>query len=503
MDMVLQVLEGVFSPLALLINILGVVLGIFFGAMPGLNGVVGVALLLPLTYGLSPSYGLMMLGGLYMGATYGGSISAILLNCPGTGEAACTALNGNPLARQGRAMEALSYSALSSGLGGIFGVVIMLFFTPLLAKMALKFGPPELFLVCIAGLAVVGSLMDKSLSKGFFAVGLGLVLSMVGMDTMSSNYRFTFGSLQLQSGLSLIPVSVGFFAIAEMLDLLGKSQQNDRACTKLLPFGVGAAFRGIGKRWWLILKSSVIGAIIGILPGTGGAIASFISYGEARRTSKEKELFGKGSIDGIVAPESANNAAVGGSFVPLMSLGIPGSATSAIIFGALTVHGLIPGPRLFVNNADIVYNMMYGLLLSAILMVVIGLAGVKLFSKVLTLDIKIIVPAVLVFSLIGAYSARNSIFDVLLAIVFGVVGLWCKRAKIPVAPIILAMILGTMAEENLRRSMTIAAAKSLNLVSYIVMRPVSLVVLALVALILFSNARLMMKSKDKADAFKA
>lgn len=485
--MILQVLGDLFHPLALLVNVFGVVLGIFFGAMPGLNGVVGVALLLPLTYGLSPANGLMMLGGLYMGATYGGSISAILLNCPGTGEAACTALNGNPLARQGRAMEALSYSALSSGIGGLFGVLVMLFFTPVLAKVALKFGPPELFLVCMAGLAVVGSLMDKSVAKGFFAVGLGLVLSMVGVDTMSANYRYTFGMMDLQAGLNLIPVSVGFFAIAEMLDLMSNASQSGEICTELKPFSVWETFRGCMKRWRIILKSSVIGVIIGILPGTGGAIASFISYGEAKRTSKEKELFGKGSIDGIVAPESANNAAVGGSFVPLMSLGIPGSATSAIIFGALTVHGLIPGPRLFVNNANVVYTMMLGLLLSVILMAVIGLGGVKLFSKVLTVDTRLIVPAVLAFSLIGAYSARNSMFDVLVAIVFGVIGLACKRAKIPVAPIILAMILGTMAEENLRRAVTIATAKSLNLVGYILMRPVSIVVLALVVFIIGSN----------------
>lgn len=281
MEMIVQVLGSLFHPLALGVNIFGVVLGIIFGAMPGLNGVVGVALLLPLTYGLSPANGLMMLGGLYMGATYGGSISAILLNCPGTGEAACTALNGNPLARQGRAMEALSYSALSSGIGGMFGTLVMLFFTPVLAKMALKFGPPELFLVCLAGLAVVGSLMDKSMAKGFFAVGVGLVLSMVGMDTMSSNYRFTFGSADLQAGLNLIPVSVGFFAIAEMLDLMSQSGENGEICSELKPFSVREAFVGCLSRWWVILKSSVIGTIIGILPGTGGAIASFIAYGEA------------------------------------------------------------------------------------------------------------------------------------------------------------------------------------------------------------------------------
>lgn len=502
MQTVLQALAAIFSPAGLALNACGVILGVFFGAMPGLNGVVGVALLLPLTYGLSPAMGLLMLGGLYMGATYGGSISAILLNCPGTGEAACTALNGAPLARQGRAREALYYSAASSAIGGLFGILIMILFTPLLAKMALKFGPPELFLVCLAGLTVVGSLMGKSLSKGFFAVGFGLVLSIVGVDTMTSNYRFVFGSGNLQGGLNLIPVSVGFFAIAEMLSLLsGKNEDStvhsiEKSAQAGVSPRVGAVLFDTLRRWKIILKSSVIGTIIGILPGTGGAIASFISYGEAKRTSKEKALFGKGSVDGIVAPEAANNAAVGGSFVPLLSLGIPGSATSAIIFGALTVHGLVPGPKLFADHADISYTVMLGLLVSVVLMLIIGLAGVPVFAKVLTINLKQIVPAVLAFSLIGAYSARNSMFDVLVAILFGAVGLWFKRADIPVAPVILGMILGTMAEENLRRSMVIAAAKEYNLFSYILMRPVSLVVLAVLVLLVCSNVKTALRKKS-------
>lgn len=499
MEMMIEVLQAVFTPYSLLINALGVLLGIFFGAMPGLNGVVGVALLLPLTYGMPAAQGLIMLSGLYMGATYGGSISAILLNVPGTGEAACTALNGNPLARQGRAREALSNSVLASGFGGLFGIIVMIFFTPLLSKMALKFGPPELFLVCIAGLTVVGSLMGKTLAKGFFAVGFGLVLAMVGVDTMSSNYRFTFGSANLQSGLSLIPVSVGFFAISEMLSLLTQGAEKGEVFDTNQEYKVGQAFREIIQRWKLLLKSSVLGTIIGILPGTGGAIASFISYGEAKRTSKEAALFGKGSIDGLVAPESANNAAVGGSFVPLLSLGIPGSATSAIIFGALTIHGMIPGPRLFADHADIVYILMVGLLVSVFLMVLFGLSGTKLFAKVLQVDTKIIVPAVIIFSLIGAYSASNSLFDVLLAIIFGIVGLWFKRAQIPIAPVILAMILGRMAEENLRQSLVIASAKSLSLASYILIRPVSIVLIILLALLLYSNAKMALREKNSKD----
>lgn len=497
MNMMIKALNIIISPTALLMNLLGVVLGLMFGALPGLNGVVGVALLLPVTYGMEPAYGLIMLGGLYMGATYGGSISAILLNCPGTGEAACTALNGNPLARQGKAKEALSYSALSSAFGGIFGVVVMMFFTPALSRMALKFGPPELFLVCLAGLAVVGSLMGKSISKGFFSVGFGLILAVVGMDSMTCNYRFTFNSMNLQSGLSLIPVSVGFFAIAEMLNLVCENRDDVRIEGEINSFSTWRAIKDTASRWKLIVKSSVIGTIIGILPGTGGAIASFIAYGEAKRSSKEADMFGKGSVDGIVAPESANNAAVGGSFVPLLSLGIPGSATSAIIFGALTVHGLIPGPKLMTEHADVVYSLMGGLLLSTLIMAVIGLAGVKVFSKILKVDVKLIIPAVLAFSVIGAYSARNSLFDIMIAVVFGLIGLLFKRNQIPIAPSVLGMILGAMAEQNLRRSLTIATAKGIHLAAYILLRPISVVIIVLLAILIYSNMKTALRQKNE------
>ncbi len=497
MDYIISALGSVFSPMGLLMNLIGVVLGIIFGALPGLNGVVGVALLLPLTYGMQPAYGLIMLAGLYMGATYGGSISAILLNCPGTGEAACTALNGNPMARQGKAKDALYYSCLASGFGGLFGVIVMLFFTPVLARVALKFGPPELFLVSIMGLAVVGSLMGKSLAKGFFAVAFGLILSIVGMDVTSVNYRFTFGNVNLQAGLDLIPISVGFFAIAEMLNLLLSDSNMEIITDKFSEVKALAIAKDIiVRRWRILLKSSIIGTIIGILPGTGGAIASFISYGEAQRTSKESKMFGQGAPDGIVAPESANNAAVGGSFVPLLSLGIPGSATSAIIFGALTVHGMIPGPKLFSEHTSTMYALMIGLLVSTLLMVLIGVYGTPLFTKILRIKISYIIPAVIAFSLFGAFSARNSVFDVLLAVVFGLIGLVFKRASVPIAPVVLGMILGSMAEENLRQSMVIAAAKSVNLFSYIVLRPISIVIIVLIALLIWGNFKTRLRGDE-------
>lgn len=495
--MIGEVLATVFSPITMIINICGVAMGILFGALPGLNGVVGIALLLPLTYNLPPEQGLIMLSGLYMGSTYGGSVSAILLNCPGTGEAACTALNGNPMAKSGRAKEALAYSVVSSGYGGIFGIVVMMLFTPLLSQMALKFGPPELFLVCVAGLAVVGSLMGKNIGKGFFSVAAGLLLSIVGMDAVSCNYRFTFGSMNMQSGFHLIPVSVGLFAIAEMLNIIcDDSSVSTVSEGNADKFKIGGILRDTAKRWKIVIKSSIIGTIIGILPGTGGAIASFIAYGEAKRTSKESHRFGKGAIDGIIAPESANNAAVGGSFVPLLSLGIPGSATSAIIFGALTVHGLIPGPKLFSEHTEIVYALMIGLLISTVFMVILGLAGVRVFTRILKVNIKFIIPAVLVFSVIGAYSARNSLFDVLAAVAFGFMGLLFKRNQIPIAPCILGMILGSMAEKNLRRSLTVAAAKGIPLAAYILVRPIYIAIIVLLVILFYSNMKTMMREKN-------
>lgn len=496
MNYILSALSSVFSPFGLLFNALGVLLGIIFGALPGLNGVVGVALLLPLTYSMAPEYGLIMLSGLYMGATYGGSVSAILLNCPGTGEAACTALNGNPMARQGKAKEALFYSLFASAIGGIFGAIVMLCFTPILAKMALKFGPPELFLVSIMGLAVVGSLMGNSLAKGMFSVAFGLVLSIVGMDVTSVNFRFTFNNMYLQSGLSLIPVSVGLFAIAEMLDLITKKDDSELISQKFSNAKGISILKDVLKRWKILLKSSLIGTIIGILPGTGGAIASFISYGEAKRSSNETDLFGKGAPDGIIAPEAANNAAVGGSFVPLLSLGIPGSATSAIIFGALTVHGMIPGPKLFSEHTDTVYALMLGLILSVLFMVILGMAGTGLFSKILKVKTKYIIPAVLAFSVLGAFSARNSVFDIAVALFFGIIGLVFKKAGIPIAPAVLGMILGSMAEQNLRQSMVIASAKSINLFSYIVFRPISIVLIVLIGLLLIGNIKTNLRGKE-------
>ena len=499
MSNIINAIVAVFTPTCLILNILGTVLGIIFGALPGLNGVVGVALLLPLTYGLDPVHGLVMLSGMYMGASYGGAVSGILINCPGTGEAACTAINGNLMQKNGRGTEALVASIVASTLGGLFGAIILLFFTPTLSKWALKIGYSEMFLIALVGLTVVGSLMGKSISKSFFSVAIGLVFAMVGMDNVSSNYRFTFGFMSLQSGINLVAACVGFFAVAEMLSNLDGGKNDEGKIDKGSKYTVVRGIKDCCTKYFrLTLKSSIIGTIIGILPGTGGAIASFITYGEAQRSTKDKENFGKnmGCVEGVIAPQAANNAVVGGSFIPLLVLGIPGSSTSAIIYGALTVHGLIPGPRLFSTNSDIVYALMVGVLLTVLVMFVAGTTLNGVFAKILSVDMKYIIPAVLAFSFIGAYSARSNIFDVFVALVLGVVGLFFKKAKLPVAPCILGMVLGTLAENNLRRAITAASAKNMGLITYIIARPISIVIVLILLLLIYTNTKTILRSKN-------
>ena len=493
---ILQVLHNLASLQTLVLTTFGTLLGIALGAAPGLNGPIGVALLLPLTYGLEPADGLLMLGGIYMGSTYGGSISAILLNCPGTGEASCTALDGYPMARQGRPRAALLFSIVSSSFGGLLGVAALIFLTPVLARIALKFGPPEMLAVALAGLSIVGSLSGKRLGRAMFAVAFGVLLSLVGPNITGGGFRFTMGIRDMRGGISLIPVVVGLFAITEMAMLLAPQAQN------ILTFkeektSVWSAIRETFSHYRTLIWCSLLGLGIGILPGTGGAVAAFVSYGEARRTAKNPEQFGNGAPEGIIGPESANNAAVGGSLVPLLALGIPGSATAAIIYGALTIHNLIPGPSLLVDNAEIAYTFMLGMLLTVFVMFLCGVYGVRLFAAVLKVPQVYLVSAVLVFTTIGVYSVRNSFFDLVLCFVFGALGIVFRKVGVPAAPILLGHILGPLVVENLSRCFTLAKAQGSSLPAYILMRPISLVMLGVLALLLYTNFKTFLKKKPK------
>lgn len=489
MELVNAVLANVFSVQSILIVIVGTVVGIILGAIPGLNGGIGIALLLPVTYGMQPASALLLLGGIYMGGSYGGSVAGILLNVPGSGEAACTTIEGYPLSQKGQGREALLYSVLSSSIGGFVGVVALILFTPILSRLALQFGPPEYLLVALAGLTVVGSIAGNRLAKGLFAALFGIFLSMVGPDIVTGRMRFTFGIKILQGGIGLIPVIVGLFAITEMVKQAGAVRSDTDVKVTIHRASAFSILVDIVRRPMNVIKSSILGTIIGLIPGTGGGIASFVAYGEAKRTSKRKVPFGSGNADGIVASEAANNAAVGGSLVPLLSLGIPGSTTSAIIFGALTIHGLVPGISLFRDTPVITYTFLYGMLLTVLVMAIAGIVGIRLFALVLKADMKFIIPAVLVLSIVGAYSQSSSFNDVVIAVVFGAIGVVFNKVGIPVAPVILGLILGGIIERSLVQTLTIAAAREVHVLAYIFTRPLSVVIFVLFALTLFSNIR--------------
>lgn len=489
MELFIQIMGNIFDPFTLLLIVLGTFLGVFVGAVPGLNGAIGVALLVPFTFTLSPENGLLMLGGIYMGSHYGGAITAILLNAPGDVVAVCTAMEGNPMAKQGKAKEALYIAIISCVSGGIIGVLTLVFFTPLLAQFALNFGPSQMFLIAVAGLVIAAFLTAKNVLKGLFGVIFGIILSTVGYDPISGSDRLIYGVTQLKSGIPLIPVILGLFAVSEMIGNLRKSKDT----ISEVPFQdikLRQVIKDMVRKWLLVLKSAFLGTFIGVVPGTGGAVATFISYAEAKRTTKKPELFGKGNPDGIIAAETANNGAVGGSLVPLLALGVPGSATAAIMYGAITIHGLIPGPRLFVNHPDVAYTFIYGMVLTVAVMGIVGIAGIPLFSKIINVKLRIIVPTVLAFCIFGAFSIRNEIFDVLLMIGFGILGLLFRNVNIPSATVVLGLILGPIAEQNFRRTIIIANAKETNIFIHMMSSSLSIAIFVVVIILLYSFYRL-------------
>lgn len=498
MELIMQVLNNLFSIHTLVICTLGTVAGVVLGAIPGMNGGIGIAVMLPFTYSMRPEQGLLFLGGIYLGSSYGGSISGILINCPGTAEASCTALEGYPMTLKGEGKKALYYSIIASGVGSIIGLVVLLFFAPVLSSISVKFGPPEMFLLSICGLTIVGSLTGKNVSKGLIAALIGLFLAMIGMDNTTGSMRFIFGTKTLRGGINLIPAVIGLFAIAEMIKQgigIGRGGQ-ENSIRKLTDF----KFVDIWKETWrkysgVLLKSSAIGTFIGILPGTGGAIAAFLAYGEAKGRDKEG-TFGQGNPAGIIAPESANNAAVGGSLVPMLSLGIPGSSTSAIMFGALTIHGLVPGQRLFVEHGDVAYSFMIGMFLTAIIMLLVGVFGIPLFASILKLNIRQIIPVVIMCSLIGAYSVNNSIYDVIIAIGLGILGVVLAKLEIPNTPVVLGLILGSIIESNFVRTYTIVHAEGKNLLVYVLTRPLCLAILLLTIYLIYANVKALRRGKE-------
>jgi putative tricarboxylic transport membrane protein len=434
----------------ILVVVAGVIVGILAGAMPGLSPSTAVALLVPFSYSMSPNLALILLTSIYLATNYGGSITAVLINTPGTPAAAVTAIDGYPLTQQGKAGKGLGTALVASTVGGVIGIVILILFAVPLAKVAIKFSSADYFALALFGLATVASMGRGNILKALIAILFGLLIKTIGIDPISGVSRFTFGSDMLYDGFTLIPALIGLFAVSVVFEKVEHWSGLSRALEKIdntLP-----SFKEFMDIKGTILRSSIIGTVIGIFPGAGATIASFISYDMAKRTSKTPELFGEGSLEGIAAAEGANSSSVGGALVPLLALGIPGSATDAVLLGAFMLHDLVPGPLLFKNNPDLVYGIFAALIVASVVLLVLGLYGNRFFIKVVSVPDAILYPFILVIAIIGSYAVYSSMLDVASCIGFGIIGWIFKRYEYPVAPVVLGIVLGKMIEENYRRA---------------------------------------------------
>ncbi|WP_448521478.1 tripartite tricarboxylate transporter permease [Pseudothermotoga sp.] len=441
----------------LLLMLGGVCVGLVIGALPGLSATMGVALFLPITYWLSASDSLVFLGSLYMAAIYGGSFSAILLRTPGTPSNIGTTFDGYPMAKQGRGWEAILTATFSSLYGGLFGMIMFLIFAPMLARIALKFGPPEYFWLGIFGLTVISSLSRGNTLKGFIGGLIGVLLSTIGVAPVGGNVRFTFNIPHLIGGVGLIPALVGLFCIPEVIEMiLNRSKQQLYQEAKVQKGLALRTFVNVMRKQIDLLRASIIGFIIGVLPGAGGNIANLVAYSEAVRASKHPEKFGTGIPEGVIATEASNNAVVGGGFVPLMTLGVPGTPVDAILYGALLMQGLRPGAELFTRRADVVYTFVAGVILATFVMVPVGLAFGRGMAKVITkIPLSLLAPTVIFLTMVGSYCVSNSIFDVYTMLTLGLLGFVLRKLGFEAGPITLGLILGPIIESGLVQGLLI------------------------------------------------
>lgn len=489
-DYLLNAFELIFSnPVSLLFIIIGVTAGIIVGCLPGLTATMGCALLIPFTYSLPPVEGLLLLMGIFTGGIYGGSISGILIRTPGTPAAAATLLDGYPLTQKGEGGKAIGISTVASFVGGTIGALIMAFLAPEIAQFGLRFGPPEFFALAVFGLTMIISISGDSLLKGLIVVLIGLLLTTIGFDPLSGVPRFTFQNDNLLGGITFIPVLIGLFGFAQVFRNIENMKivpQVKSKVGKILP-----KFTEIKPLVPTMAKSGTIGSLMGSVPGLGCDVAAFVAYGEAKRTSKHPEKFGEGSHEGIAAPESANNGATGGAMIPMLTLGVPGDAVTAVLLGALTIHGLQPGPLLFRDHIDIVYPIFAGMILCQVILLIIGLGGAKVFARLINIDMKILTPIIFLLCITGAYAMRFSFFDVGLALIVGIIAYFMDKAKFPISPILLALILGPMAEQNMRRSLLLSQDDLMIFIE----RPISAAFLVLALFMAITSYRRFTKSK--------
>lgn len=435
-------------------TVFGSVVGVIFGSIPGLTFSMAIAMVLPITFGMASEPAIAMLLSAYIGGMTGGSISAVLIGVPGTPSAAATVLDGHPMAKKGQASLAIATATVVSGIGGILSLLIMLVSVHLLARVALAFGPAEITALVVFGLSTICGLAERSLLRGLIGGVLGLMVMSIGQDPLDGEARFTFGTVTLLQGIDLLVAMIGLFALPHVIIALtewrrGHEKTLDRADVRVELPGLMLLL----SRWWNILRSGVLGTVIGAIPGTGGPIAAFLAYDQARRFSKTPKEFGKGNIDGVIAPETANNAVTGGAMIPLLGLGIPGDPATALILGGLLIHGVQPGPLLFMEKPDVVAGIYVLFLLAYVVVIALQLFGVRWFVKALSVPPHLLSIGILVMCVVGSFAIRNTLFDVATMMVIGFLGYVLIRVKIPVVPVLLGLVLGPTLERESRTAL--------------------------------------------------
>ena len=485
--MLLQGFSNLFSqPITLLLIFIGDLAGLIFGAIPGLSAFTALAIMLPLTFSMEPVVGISFLMSVYVGGVSGGFISAILLGIPGTPSSIATCFDGHALAKKGQSYRAMGVAVLFSFIGGIFSAVILSTLAPLIGKVALRFSPYEYTAVILLALTTVSALAEGSMVKGLLSCLLGVALAFVGIDQLSAYTRYTFGMRELRGGFALVPLLIGLFAVSQVLSNAAKRNSTTPEQAKLSVVKQ-ARMKGFGITWKEFFHcfktagpAAVIGLVIGILPGIGGNIANLLAYTFAKKTSKHPEEFGKGSIEGICAPETANNASVGGALIILLTLGIPGDNATSMIMAGFQIHGIAPGPLLFSSGNVLVYAIFAAFILANVIMLIEAYFGLPIFSKILSIRTEVLLPVVIAFCFVGSYSSNNRIFDIAVMVAFGILGFILKRNKFPLAPLVVGFILAPMLEENLRRSLMRSQGSLLPMVQ----SPIAVVFLVLTAAVL-------------------
>lgn len=480
MENLLLSFDAILNLKTIAILLIGVTAGIIAGSIPGFTITMGVALTLPFSFGMDPVNGIALMMGVQVGGSSGGLITACLLGIPGTPSAMATTFDGYPMVKNGEAGRALATGLWSSFIGTVISGVILIFTAPLLAEWALKFGPWEMFALMLFGISAIASLSEGTLVKGLLAGVIGIMFALVGSDPLMGTPRFTYGFSELLAGFNFLPVLIGLFAFSQLIGDIKKPPNTvDINPKSNVTYPLISVVKDMWDSKFNAIRSSLIGTLVGILPAAGGSIANILSYDVAKKVSKTPDKFGKGTKDGVIAAESANNSSIGGALVPMLSFGIPGDAVTAMMLGALLIHGIQPGPLLMQNQPVLVYGIFISLFLAAFLMLIVQSLGIRVFLKINQIPFHYLVPAVLLLCVLGSFAVNNRVFDVWVLLIFGLIGYWMKTNGFPLPPFILGIILGPMIEQNLLQAISIDSN-----ISLFITRPISgiLVVLAVLSM---------------------